>query len=108
MTYLRWLKASNINEIKMLKVVDIDYFQADSKYTNAIYQNKTYILRISLKNLIQQLDPDNFTQISRNTIINIQKIDKIIKETYNMKLYIKQNNNPFTVSRPHQYKFKSN
>ncbi|RLA06148.1 MAG: DNA-binding response regulator [Gammaproteobacteria bacterium] len=103
---LQWLKVAKNHQIKMLKISEIDYFQADNKYNSVMHQGQIYLLRMPLKELMLQLDKTKFYQIHRKTIINIEKIDKIIKKTFNMELYLKNNNQAFIVSRTYQYQFK--
>ena len=70
--YLRWIRASAGSEIRLIFADDIVFFQADTKYTTVATLDGDAIVRMSLKQLISQLDPELFVPIHRSTIVNIK------------------------------------
>lgn len=81
--YLTWLKAAKGEDIHLISVDDVRYFKAEDKYVSlfTLEQGKKveYLLRTSLKELMQQLDPNQFWQIHRSTIVNVAAIEKVNK-----------------------------
>lgn len=84
---LKWIKASRGEEIHLIAVKDVLYFKAEDKYVSlyCCADDDTeilneYIIRTSLKELSEQLDPDLFWLIHRSTIVNVSAIDKVKKE----------------------------
>ncbi|AIT81033.1 LytR/AlgR family response regulator transcription factor [Novosphingobium pentaromativorans] len=75
--FLQWIKASVGNEIELIFVDDICFFQADTKYTTVATATGDAIIRTSLKQLRNELDPDVFIPIHRSTIVNIRAISKV-------------------------------
>jgi len=79
--YLTWLKAAKGEDIHLISVDDVRYFKAEDKYVSlfTLEQGKKveYLLRTSLKELMQQLDPNQFWQIHRSTIVNVAAIEKV-------------------------------
>ena len=75
--YLQWIKVSRRNEIRLLAISEIDYFQAEDKYLNVHSQNHSWLLRTSLLNLESQLDPSQFLRIHRSIIVRIAAIHSI-------------------------------
>jgi len=71
-SYLKWIRASSGTDIRLLLTDDIVFFQADTKYTTVATVDGDAIVRISLKQLISQLDPDQFVGVHRSTIVNIK------------------------------------
>lgn len=76
--YLRWIHASVGDFTKQIAVDDVLYFQAQDKYVS-VYTRESgkkteSLIRISLSELIGQLDPDRFWQIHRSTVVNVQCI----------------------------------
>jgi len=65
--YLEWIKAAHRDEIKLLSVEEIDFFQAKDKYTNLFSGNQEWLIRRSLKDLERELNPDQFWRIHRAT-----------------------------------------
>jgi DNA-binding LytR/AlgR family response regulator len=98
--YQKWLKVGYGKQIKVLKINDISYFYAENKYTSVFYQDKIYLITMSLKKLENTLNPDVFVQIHRNAIINLAQIDKI--ELKNMFLFLKNKKEPLKISRTYQ------
>lgn len=72
--YLRWLRASVGSEVRLIAVDDVCYFQASEKYTLVATAGNEYLIRTSLKELAEQLDPQQFWQIHRATLVNVREI----------------------------------
>lgn len=60
--------------IRMIPVRDVAYFQALDKYVNVASAEGDALIRLSLKDLLPQLDPDQFRQISRGAIVNLRHV----------------------------------
>ena len=60
------------NEIRLILIDDIVFFQADTKYTTVATLDGDSIVRMSLKQLMSQLDPEMFVPIYRSTIVNVR------------------------------------
>lgn len=60
--------------IRMIPVQDVAYFQALDKYVNVATGEGDALIRLSLKDLLPQLDPDQFRQISRGAIVNMRHV----------------------------------
>lgn len=71
-SYLRWVRASAGSEIRLILIDDIVFFQADTKYTTVATLDGDSIVRMSLKQLMSQLDPELFVPIHRSTIVNVR------------------------------------
>jgi len=78
-TYLKWLRASAGSEIRLILADDIVFLQADTKYTTVATLDGDAIVRMSLKQLIGQLDPDLFVAIHRSTIVNVRFVRAVRK-----------------------------
>jgi DNA-binding LytR/AlgR family response regulator len=77
---MRWIKASLGNQIRMLAVSDVLYFQADTKYTRVVLGDSDALIRTTLKELTDGLDPDQFWQVHRSTIVNVSAIQTVTRE----------------------------
>jgi DNA-binding LytR/AlgR family response regulator len=88
-------------EIKFIHISEIRYIQADGVYTQlSTSEAKPILVRKSLSEWINSLPLKNFIQIHRSTIINLNKVSKMLpanKGTY--KIFIKGCATPFSVSR---------
>jgi len=103
--YLQWLKVAYQEEVKLISVADIDYFQSSEKYTSAYVQGKEYVLRSSLKKLEKRLDPNEFWRVHRATLVKVKAIASITK-TLSGQLVITIGTHKLPVSRAFQHLFK--
>ncbi|NOH82443.1 response regulator transcription factor [Vibrio sp. 03-59-1] len=83
--YLTWIKANAGDDLHLISISDVLYFKAEDKYVSvfkreADQQCQEFIIRTSLKELLQQLDPHQFWQIHRSTVVNVAAIDKVKKD----------------------------
>jgi DNA-binding LytR/AlgR family response regulator len=81
-TALRWIRASKRTldgEItQQIPVDDVLYVQADDKYTCVYARDGSdvgeWLIRVPLSELAGQLDPDDFMQIHRSVIVNMNAV----------------------------------
>ncbi len=66
---LRWINASVGQNLKLITVDEITYFQADNKYTRVVTVDGEALIRKPLKELVEELDPVQFWQIHRSTLV---------------------------------------
>ncbi|MEZ9256344.1 LytR/AlgR family response regulator transcription factor [Vibrio splendidus] len=108
--YLTWLKASVGEDIHLIAVDDVAYFKAEDKYVSIFKKGQgglleEFILRVSLKELIAQLNPDEFWQIHRSVVVKVSAIDKVKKGlSGQMSAYVSGEKLP--ISRASQALFK--
>jgi DNA-binding LytR/AlgR family response regulator len=105
--YLRWIRASAGSEIRLVLVEDIVFFQADTKYTTVATLEGDAIVRMSLKQLRSQLDPDLFIAIHRSTIVNIKFVRAVRKALDgSMLLILKGRAELLSVSEANRHSFR--
>jgi len=109
-SFLSWLKVQKGEDIHLISVADMLYAKAEDKYLSIYVKSDSgvqeFLLRSSLKELLQQLDPNQFWQIHRSTAVNVAKIDKVKKE-FTGKMYVLIGPDKLPVSRALQAQFKS-
>jgi DNA-binding LytR/AlgR family response regulator len=81
---LRWVRASVGASLRMIPVEDIDYLKSDTKYTLVAYrgedgQPSEALIRMSLKDLLLQLDPNEFAQVHRSVVVNLRAIKRVTR-----------------------------
>jgi DNA-binding LytR/AlgR family response regulator len=79
-TPLRWITASCGDEVRLITVDEVCYFQADTKYTRVVTANSEALIRRALKDLQDGLDPRCFWQIHRSTIVNANAIAGVSRD----------------------------
>ncbi|SHO58886.1 LytR/AlgR family response regulator transcription factor [Vibrio quintilis] len=110
--YLKWIRVQKGQEIFLIATADVLYFKAEDKYVSLYKQGtepvaEEFLLRIPLKELLLQLDPEQFWQIHRSTVINVAAIEKI-KRDLSGKISVIIGGQKLPVSRAMQGKFLHN
>jgi len=78
--HLRWINASRGNAVRLITVEEIVYFKADSKYTCVFTNDGESLIRKTIKELTDELDPASFWQIHRSTLVNVNAIDSVLRD----------------------------
>lgn len=105
--YLQWIKAQHGEEIQLIPVNSICYFMASEKYTVVKTNTSESLIRKTIKELSDELDPGTFWRIHRSTIVNVNAIDTV-NRSFNGKLVLtlKEIPDTLTVSRSFSHLFK--
>jgi DNA-binding LytR/AlgR family response regulator len=77
---LRWINASVGQNLRLITVDEIVYFQADNKYTRVVTVDGEALIRKSLKELVDELDAQQFWQIHRSTLVNVAFIAGVTRD----------------------------
>jgi len=78
--YLRWINASVGQNLRLITVDEILYFQADNKYTSVVTADGEALIRKPLKELADELDPAQFWQIHRSTMVSVAAIAGVARD----------------------------
>ncbi len=78
--HLQWIQASMGQQLRLIPVADVLFFTSDEKYTRVQTETFEALIRKPIKELIEQLDPDQFWQIHRATIINIKSVAGVVRD----------------------------
>lgn len=72
--HLAWVRASVGNEVRLVPVDEVCYFQAADKYTAVFTRDAELLIRTPIKELAEQLNPEQFWQVHRGTLVNLSQI----------------------------------
>jgi len=105
--YLRWINASVGQNLKLITVDEISYFQADNKYTRVVTVEGEALIRKPLKELVEELDPNQFWQIHRSTLVNASSIAGVTRD-FRGRMLVKLKSRPETllVSDSYTHRFR--
>jgi DNA-binding LytR/AlgR family response regulator len=78
--WLRWINASVGQNLRLITVDEIVYFQADNKYTRVVTADGEALIRKPLKELSEELDPGQFWQIHRSTMVNVGAVAGVTRD----------------------------
>ena len=104
---LQWIQASVGQQIRMIPVAEVLFFTSDEKYTRV--QTETYeaLIRKPIKELVEELDPEEFWQIHRATIVNVKAIAGVSRDLRGRQLVqLKNYPQKLEVSRNYSHLFK--
>ena len=68
---LRYIRAGKGGAVHNIAVGEVLFFQADDKYTVVRMASDEYLIRTPIAELAARLDPDEFWQVHRATIVNL-------------------------------------
>lgn len=77
---IRWITASVGDQVRMIALDDVIYFQAEEKYVRVVTATDDAFIRTPLKELLAGLDDDAFWQVHRGTIVRVGAIDHVRKD----------------------------
>lgn len=105
--YIRWIMASQGDELRLVTVDEILYFQSDNKYTMIVTRESQSLVRRPLRELIQEVDPKRFWQIHRGTVVNVDAIAGVGRNLRgNLVVRIKNRKETLDVSETYTHLFR--
>ena len=88
-------------------VEQVLYFEAADKYVRVVTAEREHLIRLSLKELLPQLDPQQFWQIHRSTIVRADAIASALREeSGKVILSLRGHADKLTASRLYAYLFR--
>jgi DNA-binding LytR/AlgR family response regulator len=105
---LRHLQAAVGDAIELVPVDDLVYLEAADKYVRAVTTEREFWVRVSLRELLPQLDPERFWQVHRSTVVHIDAVARAQRqENGTVVLALRGRPETVTVSRVHANRFKA-
>jgi DNA-binding LytR/AlgR family response regulator len=105
--YLRWVQASVGANIRMIPTTDILFIRAEDKYTRVQTERFEALIRKPIKELIDELDPDEFWQIHRSTVVRVDAVEQVSRDFRGRQIvHVKGSAEKLEVSRTFNHRFK--
>jgi DNA-binding LytR/AlgR family response regulator len=105
--YMRWVQASVGANLRMIPTSDILFFRAEDKYTRVQTQRFEALIRKPIKELIDELDPDEFWQIHRATVVRVDAVEQVSRNFRGHQIvHVKGSEEKLEVSRTFNHLFK--
>ena len=81
---LRWLRVSVGQALRLVSADEIDFVRSEDKYTLVAWHDATGVLaeglvRMPLKELASQLDPQQFVQVHRSVLVNLHAVKQVLR-----------------------------
>lgn len=104
---LRFVRAGAGTTVKLIPVNEVLWFEAEDKYITVATREGDSIIRMPLRELLQQLDEETFWQVHRGTVVNSQHIVHSRRdELGHLTLALKGRKEEIAVSRQFAHLFK--
>lgn len=104
---LQYIRVQQGDGVRLIPVDDVIYFKAQDKYTLVITKEGESLIRKSVRELAEELDPEKFWQIHRGTIISVRSIARVGRSlTGKGVVKLKERSETLTVSDRYMHLFK--
>jgi DNA-binding LytR/AlgR family response regulator len=77
---IRWISSTSGNTIKLFAIDEVLFFESDTRYTRVVSALDEGLIRMSIKELQAGLDPDQFWQIRRGTLVCARAIARVRRD----------------------------
>jgi len=74
---LQWIRASVGTTVKLIPVDQVIYLRSDEKYTLVVWEGGEALIRRTIRELADELDPDRFVQVHRSVIVNLAQVVQV-------------------------------
>ena len=105
--YIRWVQASLGANLRVIPTTDVLFFRAQDKYTRVQTARFEALIRKPIKDLIEELDPNEFWQIHRATVVRVDAVEQVGRNLRgNQVVHIRGSDEKLEVSRSFSHLFK--
>jgi DNA-binding LytR/AlgR family response regulator len=102
------IQASVGATIHMVPIGDVLYFEAADKYIRVITAAREYLIRMSLRQLLAQLDARTFWQVHRGTVVRADAIATAVRDDAGkLEIRLRGRAEVLPVSRLYAHRFKA-
>ncbi len=77
--FLQWIKASVGASVRLIPVEQVAFLRSDEKYTLVAWDGGEALIRKTIRELADELDPDRFAQVHRSVIVNLHRVSQVTR-----------------------------
>jgi DNA-binding LytR/AlgR family response regulator len=109
---LRWIRASVGQSVRLIEVDEIDFLRSDEKYTLVAWRGDEgkpgeALIRVPLKELLEQLPVEQFAQVHRSVVVNLRAISHVKRgDNETADIHLKGRTEVLPVSRSYLHLFR--
>ena len=108
---LRWIRAQAGKTVRLIAIEDVDYLRSDAKYTIVAWRDGgkpvDAVVRTPLKELVEQLDAEQFVQVHRSVVVNLRAIRHVKRhDNETAEIHLKGRDDVLPVSRNYLHVFR--
>lgn len=105
--WLQWIKASVGTSVRLIPVDQVVFIRAEEKYTLVVWDEGEALIRKSIRELAEELDPAKFVQTHRSVIVNLRSVKEMVRgvnETAELRLHGREECLPVSRSYLHHFR----
>jgi DNA-binding LytR/AlgR family response regulator len=108
---LRWIRAQAGRTVRLIAIDDVEYLRSDAKYTIVAWRDAgkpaEAVVRTPLKDLLAQLDGEQFAQVHRSVVVNLRAISHVKRhDNETAAIHLKGRDDVLPVSRNYLHLFR--
>lgn len=108
---LRWIRVQSGRTVRLVAIDDVDYLRSDAKYTVVAWRDggkpAEAVIRTPLRELLEQLDPEQFAQVHRSAVVNLRAIHHVKRhENETAEIHLRGRGEVLPVSRSYVHLFR--
>jgi len=108
---LRWIRAQAGKTVRLIAIDDVDYLRSDAKYTLVAWRDggkpAEAVVRTPLKELLEQLEAEQFAQVHRSVVVNLRAISHVKRhDNETAEIHLKGRGDVLPVSRSYLHLFR--
>jgi DNA-binding LytR/AlgR family response regulator len=108
---LRWIRAQAGRIVRLIATDAVDYLRSEAKYTLVAWRDggkpAEAVIRVPLKDLLAQLDSDQFVQVHRSVVVNLRAISHVTRhDNETAEIHLKGRGDVLPVSRNYMHLFR--
>jgi len=77
--HLQWIRASVGTTVRLIPVEQVVYLRSDEKYTLVVWDGGEALIRKTIRELGDELDPERYAQIHRSVIVNLARVSHVTR-----------------------------
>lgn len=106
-SWLQWIKALVGNSVRLIPVDQVAYLRSDEKYTLVVWEGGEALIRKSIRELADELDPERFAQVHRSVIVNLHQVSQVMRgPNETAEVHLKGRSEVLPVSRSYVHVFR--
>jgi len=105
---IRWISSTAGSVIKMFPIDEVLFLESDTRYTRVVSATDEGLIRMPIRELAAGLDPDQFWQIRRGTLVRVRAIARVRRdELGNFTVELREHAAQLKVGQTYAWRFRS-
>ncbi|HEX8848246.1 MAG TPA: LytTR family DNA-binding domain-containing protein [Gemmatimonadaceae bacterium] len=77
--YLERIAVESRGKVRFIPVADVDYILASGPYAELVVGDRKHLIREAMQHLEDQLDPARFFRVHRSAIVQLDRVDALLR-----------------------------